>query len=185
MHTTHMFACLHVIVFRYHEKFHPFFPVAFANIFEEGPITEWAEKEPHLLTAILTVASKDDPSWFRVYDACSRHIESFMSTLIYAGSNSVGSVEALLILAEWAPQRPQENSAIGCGQEDHGAWMLVGLAIRLGYLQRLEQTALLPDDKKPSLEVSRKRVAWAGTSPVPFTLCHQPGELLTRCQLAT
>ncbi|QLI68403.1 uncharacterized protein G6M90_00g047860 [Metarhizium brunneum] len=149
------------LVKKYHEKFHPFFPVAFADIFEEGPITEWAEKEPHLLTAILTVASKDDPSWFRVYDACSRHIESFMSTLIYAGSNSVGSVEALLILAEWAPQRPQENSAIGCGQEDHGAWMLVGLAIRLGYLQRLEQTALLPDDKKPSLEVSRKRVAWA------------------------
>jgi hypothetical protein len=87
-----------------------------------------------------------------------------MSNLIYAGSNSTGSVEALLILAEWAPQRPQENSAIGCGQEDHGAWMLVGLAIRLGYLQRLEQTALLPDDGKPTLEVSRKRVVWAGMS---------------------
>ncbi|KHN97312.1 C6 transcription factor [Metarhizium album ARSEF 1941] len=149
------------LVKKYHDRFHPFFPVAYASIFEEGPISEWAEKEPHLLTAILTVASKDDPTWFRVYDACSRHIESFMSTLIYAGSNSVGSVEALLILAEWAPQRPQENSAIGCGQEDHGAWMLVGLAVRLGYLQRLEQTALLPDDQKPSAEVCRKRVVWA------------------------
>lgn len=114
------------------------------------------------MTAILTVASKDDPSWFRVYDACSRHIETFLSNFIYAGSNSVGSVEALLILAEWAPQRPQENSAIGCGQEDHGAWMLVGLAVRLGYLQRLEQSALLPDEGKLSAEMSRKRVVWAG-----------------------
>lgn len=149
------------LVKRYHEKFHPFFPVAHGAIFEEGTISEWAAKEPHLLTAILTVASKDDPSWFRVYDACSRHIETFMSNLIYAGSTSVGSVEALLILAEWAPQRPQENSAIGCGQEDHGAWMLVGLAIRLGYLQRLEQTALLPDEGKLSAEMSRKRVVWA------------------------
>ncbi|TWU77753.1 hypothetical protein ED733_008599 [Metarhizium rileyi] len=149
------------LVKRYHEKFHPFFPVAYANIFGDGPILQWAEKEPHLLTAILTVASQDDPTWFRVYDACSRHIETWLSTLIYAGSNSVGSVEALLILAEWAPQRPQENSSIGCGQEDHGAWMLVGLAIRLGYLQRLEQTALLPEDGEPSLEVSRKRVVWA------------------------
>ncbi|KAK2591362.1 hypothetical protein QQS21_010938 [Conoideocrella luteorostrata] len=146
---------------RYHEKYHPFFPVAHSSIFEQVPISEWAEKEPHLLTAILTVASKDDPTWFRVYDACSRHIESFMSNLIYAGSTSIGSVEALLILAEWAPQRPQENSAIGCGQEDHGAWMLVGLAIRLGYLQRLEQTALVPDDGKITPEMSRKRVVWA------------------------
>ncbi|KAK6444253.1 hypothetical protein FP744_10000501 [Trichoderma asperellum] len=148
------------LVKRYHENFHPFFPVAHSAIFE-GSISEWAAKEPHLLTAILTVASKDDPSWFRVYDACSRHIETFLSNFIYAGSNSVGSVEALLILAEWAPQRPQENSAIGCGQEDHGAWMLVGLAVRLGYLQRLEQSALLPDEGKLSAEMSRKRVVWA------------------------
>ncbi|KAG6021923.1 hypothetical protein E4U41_002362 [Claviceps citrina] len=132
-----------------------------SKIFEEGSPAEWAEKEPHLLTAILTVAAKDDPTWFRVYDACSRHIESFMSTLVYAGSTSIGSVEALLILAEWAPQRPQENSAIGCGQEDHGAWMLVGMAIRLGYLQRLEQAALLPDDGTLTPEMSRKRVVWA------------------------
>lgn len=108
------------------------------------------------------MASKDDPTWFRVYEACSRHIENFLSTLIYAGSNSIGSVEALLILAEWAPQRPQENSAIGCGQEDHGAWMLVGMAIRLGYLQRLEQAALVPDDGNLSQVMSRKRVVWAG-----------------------
>lgn len=135
--------------------------MAHSAIFE-GSISEWAAKEPHLLTAILTVASKDDPSWFRVYDACSRHIETFLSNFIYAGSNSVGSVEALLILAEWAPQRPQENSSIGCGQEDHGAWMLVGLAVRLGYLQRLEQSALLPDEGKLSAEMSRKRVVWAG-----------------------
>ncbi|KAG6010997.1 hypothetical protein E4U21_000027 [Claviceps maximensis] len=146
---------------RYHEKYHPFFPVAYAKIFENGSALEWAEKEPHLLTAILTVASKDDPAWYRVFDACSRHIESFMSTLIYAGSNSIGSVEALLILAEWAPQRPQENSTIGCGQEDHGAWMLVGMAIRLGYLQKLEQAALLPDDGNVTPELSRKRVVWA------------------------
>lgn len=40
--------------------------------------------------------------------------------------------------------------------------MLVGMAIRIGYLQRLEQTALSPDDGKLTLEMSRKRVVWAG-----------------------
>ncbi|POR37074.1 Uncharacterized protein TPAR_02721 [Tolypocladium paradoxum] len=149
------------LVERYHDKYHPFFPIAYSCIFDGRPISEWAEKEPYLLTAILTVASKDDPSWFRAYEACSRNMESLVSKLIYAGSTNIGSVEALLILAEWAPQRPQDNSAIGCGQEDHGAWMLVGMAIRLGYLQRLEQTALLPETEAQSADASRKRIAWA------------------------
>lgn len=91
-------------------------------------------------------------------------METLVSRLIYSGSSNIGSVEALLILAEWTPQRPQDNSTIGCGQEDHGAWMLVGMAIRLGYLQRLEQTALLPEGGTQSVDASRKRIAWAGTS---------------------
>lgn len=148
------------LVKRYHDKYHPFFPIAY-SIFDGRPLSEWAEKEPHLLTAILTVASKDDPSWSRVCEACSQHMESLVSKLIHVGSTNIGSVEALLILAEWAPQRPQDNSTIGCGQEDHGAWMLVGVAIRLGYLQRLEQTALVPENGSQSVDVSRKRIAWA------------------------
>ncbi|KAJ6441202.1 C6 transcription factor [Purpureocillium lavendulum] len=149
------------LVKRYHDKFHPFFPVANSSIFDGRPLAEWADKEPYLLTAILTVASKDDPAWYRVYEACSRYMETLISRLIYSGSNNIGSVEALLILAEWTPQRPQDNSTIGCGQEDHGAWMLVGMAIRLGYLQRLEQTALLPESGAQSVDASRKRIAWA------------------------
>ncbi|KAL3951861.1 hypothetical protein ACCO45_013578 [Purpureocillium lilacinum] len=149
------------LVKRYHDKFHPFFPVANSSIFDGRPLAEWADKEPYLLTAILTVASKDDSSWYRVYEACSRYMETLVSRLIYSGSSNIGSVEALLILAEWTPQRPQDNSTIGCGQEDHGAWMLVGMAIRLGYLQRLEQTALLPEGGTQSVDASRKRIAWA------------------------
>ncbi|PHH60123.1 hypothetical protein CDD81_2081 [Ophiocordyceps australis] len=149
------------LVKRYHDKYHPFFPIALGAMFDGSPVSEWADKEPHLLTAILTVASKDDPSWARVHDACSQYMESLVSKLVYAGSSNIGPVEALLILAEWAPQRPQENSTIGCGQEDHGAWMLVGIAIRLGYLQRLEQTALVPENGPQSVDASRRRIAWA------------------------
>ncbi|RDA89751.1 hypothetical protein CP533_2922 [Ophiocordyceps camponoti-saundersi (nom. inval.)] len=149
------------LVKRYHDEYHPFFPVAYSSIFDGRPVSEWAEKEPHLLTAILTVASKDDPSWSRVHEACSQFMESLVTKLIHSGSTNIGSVEALLILAEWAPQRSNEYSTIGCGQEDNGAWMLVGMAIRLGYLQRLEQTALVPENGSQSVDVSRKRIAWA------------------------
>lgn len=119
-----------------------------------------------MLTAVLTVASKEEPSWQRAHEACSRHMESLLSPLIYGGVTTVGAVEALLILAEWAPQPPHEISSIGCGKEDYGAWMLVGVAIRLGYLQRLEQTGLHDPPESPSESYSRKKIAWAGKSLV-------------------
>lgn len=150
-----------VLVQHYHDHFHPFYPIAYKSIFDGEDVSEWIEKEEHLLTAILTVASKDDPTWALVHEACSRHMESLMSKLIYTGSTTVGAVEAMLILAEWVPQHPQENAVIGCGKEDQGAWMLVGVAIRLGYLQRLEQTGLLQDKDYQSQNFSRKRIAWA------------------------
>lgn len=89
-------------------------------------------------------------------------MESLVSKLIYTGSTTVGAVEALLILAEWTPQPPEENLAIGCGKEDPGSWMLVGLAVRLGYLQRLEQTGLHQGEDSRSQHASRQRLAWAG-----------------------
>ena len=89
-------------------------------------------------------------------------MESLLSPLIYGGVTTVGSVEALLILAEWAPQPPHEISSIGCRKEDYGAWMLVGVAIRLGYLQRLEQTGLQDAGDNPPESFSRRRIAWAG-----------------------
>lgn len=89
-------------------------------------------------------------------------MESLISKLIYTGSTTIGAVEALLILAEWAPQPPEENLMIGCGKEDLGSWMLVGVAIRLAYLQRLEQTGLISREETGSERGSRQRIACAG-----------------------
>ncbi|CAK7221844.1 hypothetical protein SBRCBS47491_004667 [Sporothrix bragantina] len=164
---------------RYHEHYHPFFPVADGRIFDGRGIDRLAQAEPHLLTSILTVASKDDPAWHRVHEACASHMDSLVSRLISRGSSSVGAVEALLILAEWAPQRQQHSSStssamssssssdastfIGRGEEDQGAWMQIGVAIRLAYLQGLEQTGLLANAAHftRSVDFERKRIAWA------------------------
>ncbi|TQN72633.1 hypothetical protein CSHISOI_02890 [Colletotrichum shisoi] len=148
----------------YIEHFHPFFPVADKCILAHTPatISSLIEAEPHLLTAIFTVTSKDEPSLSRVNEACSRYMEALISKLIYKGSTTVGAVEALLILAQWAPQRLQEKPTVGRGEEDEGAWMQIGVAIRLGYLQSLEQTGLLSDKTSPSSEAfRRKRIVWA------------------------
>ncbi|OHE90915.1 fungal specific transcription factor [Colletotrichum orchidophilum] len=148
----------------YIDHFHPYFPVADKCILTHTPATvsSLIDSEPHLVTAIFTVASKDEPSMSRVHEACSRYMETLISKLIYKGSTTVGAVEALLILAQWAPQRLQEKPSIGRGEEDEGAWMQIGVAIRLGYLQSLEQTGLLSDKTSPSSETfRRKRLVWA------------------------
>ncbi|KAF5603725.1 hypothetical protein FPCIR_1164 [Fusarium pseudocircinatum] len=132
-----------------------------ASFLIEHRILELIEHEPYLITAILTVATKDDPSWSRAHNACARHMETQISKLIYTGSTTVGAVEALLILAEWAPQPLEENLMIGCGKEDQGSWMLVGVAIRLAYLQNLEQTGLVQRVEGAPDHLSRKRIAWA------------------------
>ncbi|KAF4343312.1 transcriptional activator ARO80 [Fusarium beomiforme] len=130
-------------------------------VFDSSRLLELIEHEPYLITAILTVATKDDPSWSRAHNACARHMETQISKLIYTGSTTVGAVEALLILAEWAPQPLEENLMIGCGKEDQGSWMLVGVAIRLAYLQNLEQTGLVQRVEGAPDNLSRKRIAWA------------------------
>lgn len=133
--------------------------MAYSQLFETD-IPTLVENEPELLTGVLIVSTKDEPTWQKVHDACCRHMEILVSKMIYRGSKRVGAVEALLILAEWMPQRLQPNSTVGRGEEDHGAWMHVGIAIRLGYLQRLEQTGLVRNDKFTATE-ERKRLAWA------------------------
>ena len=89
-------------------------------------------------------------------------MDNIISKLISHGSTTVGAVEALLILSEWAPQRLQDRPIIGRGEEDQGAWMQIGVAIRLAYLQGLEQTGLLRDKSQWTEEFERKRVAWTG-----------------------
>lgn len=145
----------------YHDKYHPYYPIAHKDIFMNDNVSQWVDDEPHLLTAVLTVASKDEPSWAGIHEACSKYMETLISKLIYRGSTTVGAVEALLILAEWAPQRLQEKPTIGRGEEDQGAWMQVGVAIRLGYLQRLEQTGLYQGKEPKTDQFSRKQLAWA------------------------
>lgn len=70
-----------------------------------------AAKEPHLLAAILTVASKDESDWMTVHEACSAHMRHCIADLVYSGIGSVEAVEAMLILAEWVPRRPHSTPA--------------------------------------------------------------------------
>jgi len=87
-------------------------------------------------------------------------MQRLVSALVYTGPADVEAVEALLILAEWAPQPYSFMTKVGRGEEDRGAWMQVGLAVRLGYLQGLDQSSR--EIKKHNGDTKRRRLAWAG-----------------------
>ena len=52
-----------------------------------------AREEPHLLAAVLTVASRDEKDWWQVHESCSVHMQSLIATLVYTGSGTVEAIE--------------------------------------------------------------------------------------------
>ena len=146
----------------YKIRYHPYFPIAHRSIFVPSNLPLIAQSEPHLLTAILMVASKDETIFSQVHSDCSAHMQRLLSTVICQGAGDIETVEALLILAEWVPQRLHSNAAVGHGEEDRAAWMQVGCAIRLGYMQELDQACFRTDNHAPTEDLDRERLAWAG-----------------------
>lgn len=94
-----------------------------------------ARREPFLLTAILTIASKDDPNVEQTHQHCWDSLRKHMLDVLMAVP--VSSVEGLLLLAEWvqyplssttipAHTMPNQNISV---VEDNMAWSLTVQAI--------------------------------------------------------
>ena len=121
---------LRTLLLRYESKYHPYFPLANTLAFDLQHLPTIATEESHLLTAMLTVASRDEETWWQVHKVCSTHMQTLIAELVYSGSGTVQAIEAMLILAEWVPRKLHSNPAVGRGEEDGAAWMYVGIAVR-------------------------------------------------------
>ncbi|KAF2014613.1 hypothetical protein BU24DRAFT_371300 [Aaosphaeria arxii CBS 175.79] len=147
---------------RYQENYHPYYPLAPVRTFDTSLLAETAKKEPHLLTAILVIASKDLIEEAHIYESCSEYMKELVSHLAAGGDAGVEAVEGLLILAEWAPYTQRTSGKVGKGEEDKESWMHVGLALRIGYFLALDKYSFRVTenqrDKDP--EHDRKRLIW-------------------------
>lgn len=122
-----------------------------------------ASQEPHLLTAMITVAARDLPQGEHILRTCSTYMHQLVSELSAGKKCHVEAVEALLLLAEWEPQDSMsEAREVGCGEEDRAAWMHVGLALRIAYFLGLDRTAIKHEDEAKAAQLNRRRVTWAG-----------------------
>ncbi|KFY31990.1 hypothetical protein V493_00625 [Pseudogymnoascus sp. VKM F-4281 (FW-2241)] len=150
------------LVRRFATLYHPYLPIAPKRSLNPAFIADTAQHEPHLLTAMITVAAKDLPGGLEVFDICSKYMHQLVSELSAGKRCDIEAVEALLLLAEWEPQSALSNvKEVGCGEEDLAAWMHVGLALRIGYYLRLDRTSFKNDDEERTVHYNRCRLDWA------------------------
>ncbi|KAK5170549.1 uncharacterized protein LTR77_005137 [Saxophila tyrrhenica] len=147
---------------RYRQFYHPYFPLVPAASLDAANLAHTARQEPHLLTAILVIASRDLIDEPATFSACAEHMKSLVSALAAGGPGNVETVEALLLLAEWTPYTARSDAGhVGRGEEDREAWMHVGTALRIGYYLGLDRYsfAVRGDDVKDP-QWQRKRLVW-------------------------
>ncbi|RDL38136.1 uncharacterized protein BP5553_05569 [Venustampulla echinocandica] len=154
----------------YAENYHPFCPLASKGILEAKDVGQISISEPFLLTAILTIASKDEPTLRDIHQRCWQSMKRLMLDVLLAvpSTLNVGSVEGLLLLAEWVPYELPEtcwNTKLDhrnlSAVEDNTAWSLVGQAVRHSYLLGLDTTSFRGTVSSDSQEIeNRKRLAW-------------------------
>src|SRR4051794_18559503 len=107
-----------------------------------------AVNEPFLLAVILTIASKDEAAYQDIHRQCWQNLKQHLLDILMAAPSTlnVGSVEGLLLLAEWVPYMHIETSCCPgplpgsvSAVEDNMAWSLIGQAVRHSYLLRLDK----------------------------------------------
>lgn len=148
------------LIKRYEENFHPYQPLVPRKYFDRAALDTFAASEKHLLTAVLTIASKDLVDTPYIHEYCSKYMHQLISGIAAGADCEVEAVEALILLAEWEPQGLRPNiERVGRGEEDRAAWMHVGLALRSGYFLGLDRTSFRGDPSSEDCD-ARKRLAW-------------------------
>ncbi|EXJ62246.1 hypothetical protein A1O7_02679 [Cladophialophora yegresii CBS 114405] len=153
---------IQMLVRRFAEHYHPYLPLVPRKYFDPSQLDAFAANDKHLLTAVITISSKDLIEQPNIHTCCSRYMHDLISGIAGGHDCDVEAVEALLLLAEWEPQGLRNRiEAVGRGEEDRSAWMHVGMALRTGYFLGLDRTAFRQESAEEARIDGRKRLAWA------------------------
>ncbi|CRL22014.1 Fungal transcriptional regulatory protein, N-terminal [Penicillium camemberti] len=158
------------LVQHYASSYHTFCPLAPRKVLATIDPRKTAVEEPFLLTVILTIASKDEIAYREVHQHCWNYLKRHLLDVLLATPSTlrVGSVEGLLLLAEWVPYMqlqtgsyPNMFSMNLSAVEDNMAWSLIGQAVRHSYLLRLDKASFRETAIGETQELAnRKLLAW-------------------------
>jgi hypothetical protein len=150
------------LVRRFFEHYYAYSPLVPRHYADPAHLDAFATNDKHLLTAVITISSKDLIEQPNIHTCCSRYMHDLISGIAAGHDCEVEAVEALLLLAEWEPQGLRNRiDAVGRGEEDRSAWMHVGMALRTGYYLGLDRTAFRQESTEEARIDGRKRLAWA------------------------
>jgi hypothetical protein len=128
-------------------------------VLDPARLEQIATKESFLITAILVIALQDCSDLTDLYKATWDYLRRQILDIVLgvATSRHIGCVEGLLLLGEW--------NLINYGQtqtDDGGeaAWSILGVAVRLAYRLRLEDSGFEEKNQELDPASQRKRLAW-------------------------
>ncbi|KAE9582201.1 hypothetical protein CGMCC3_g1853 [Colletotrichum fructicola] len=131
------------LIRHYADDYHPFFPIVPANLLMPQFLSDTIKHESFLLTAALVVASRDQSDLTELHQSIWQHMRRLILDVV---------------LGEWTPLTLGQNDDGGEG----AAWSILGLAVRLAYLLRLEDSSFRAD-KEADPAMLRRRLAWTFT----------------------
>ncbi|VUC30201.1 unnamed protein product [Clonostachys rosea] len=153
----------------YARNYHPYCPIVPPYMLGPQAMTKIRRSDYFLLTVILAVASRDMPGHVLVHRYCWDHAQRLLLEVLLAHSwaQTPRTVQAILLLAEWIPYQIKQDgteSPKNLLSEDRSAWSLIGLAVRQGYLLRLDRAAFPsaepPEGSETSEIEEEKRLIW-------------------------
>ncbi|KAL2814353.1 hypothetical protein BDW59DRAFT_154432 [Aspergillus cavernicola] len=158
------------LLHRYAMNYHTFCPLVPKSLLATTDLRKPAVDEPFLLGVILMIASKDEVVYHDIHRQCWQYLKQYLLDILVAAPSTlnVGSVEGLLLLAEWVPYLQIETSCYSrlfpgnvSAVEDNMAWSLIGQAVRHSYLLRLDKASFREASLGEPQELeNRKRLAW-------------------------
>lgn len=144
--------------FRYKESYHPYLPIVPSGVLAPENLRLTLKNESFLLTTILVIASKDVSALTNTHKAIWTYLRQRILEIALGSSKTrhISYVEGLLLLGEWT--LPAQSSTDEMDSE--APWSILGLAVRLAYRLRLEDSSFQGSDNDQNTEAERKRLAW-------------------------
>ena len=121
-----------------------------------------------ILTAILTIATRDQPKYSMLHRHCWEHTQRLLLDVLlsHPWTQTPTTVQGLLLLSEWLPHIQMRHSTSAESgnsfSEDRTAWSIIGQAVRHAYMLRLDRAAFRDKSSMESTEeTDTKRLIWA------------------------
>ena len=108
-------------------------------------------------------------------------MKSLVANLAAGGDAGIEAVEALLLLAEWAPYTQRGSGKVGKGEEDKESWMHVGIALRIAYFLALDKYSFrFVDQGKDAQHTHRQSVLESWSRPPNYITARRLSQFNTK-----